>query len=891
MAQEEPAPRRSLGRAEMAFVCGCFLLSGASALVYEVVWMRQLRLTVGATTAAVSTLLAVYMGGLALGAALLGRLADRSRKPLRLYAVLEIAIGLYALLLPALTAWSGPLYVSMAQGLSSDPALLAALRAAYGAAFLLPPTILMGGTLPVLARFVGRSEASFGRDLGTLYGVNLAGACFGSVAAAFVLIPFLGLHGATVAAVAVNLGIGALAWAWSARPVRLPEPAAAEEEDPQGAFDPSGPLRRLLQTTVFVSGFTSLGYEVLWTRVLLFTFTSTMQAFAVILATFLAGLALGSGLFAAVERRGARIRFLSLALSLGGLLALLLVPASLRAADIVRWFASRVSSGEGALTAAMALAAGLVILLPATLMGFVFPMASRLLTRRVRQAGQGIGRAYVVNTVGAVLGSLATGFVLIPLLGLKGSLMLLASVQVATGWALLPWAEGRAVARRVVAVTSLGLLAGFAGAVVLLRGPNPFDRVPADRYVAHHDGVAASVSVIRNERGGKSLRIDGFEAAASDSVSAYMGMMTHIPMLVHPDPRDLLVICFGTGTTAGAGLRYPGTRIDVVDIDQNVLAMAGHFRDVNGGVAENPRARLIVDDGRNFMLTTRKTYDVITSEPMPPVFAGVTSLYSREYYVLARQRLKPGGLLVQWLPFHLMTPDEAGSILRTVQAVFPETTLWVHGLTGIIVARRDMPVEIDLARLRARLAEPGLQRELARYGIQNAEQFTDFYMLGPAGVRRAAGDSPMITDDRPLLETHPPIWFGMKRSVGPYLTNEAQALGAVFQLRLGESLPLKAAAGVDRLRQVWAIASWRRLGGLYLDIGSWDRASAAFRQGLNAAQEPAERACLLCDLAVVAARQGRPEEARRLVGESLALFPGDSRARQLHQALGGGPER
>ncbi len=874
----------------MAFVCGCFLLSGASALVYEVVWMRQLRLTVGATTAAVSTLLAVYMGGLASGAALFGRLADRSRKPLRLYAVLEIAIGLYAVLLPALTAWSGPLYVSLAQGLSSDPALLIALRAAYGAAFLLPPTILMGGTLPVLARFIGRSEASFGRDLGTLYGVNLAGACFGSVAAAFLLIPFLGLQGATLAAVAVNLGTGALAWFWSARPCHRPEPVTVAEEDSREAFHPSGFLRRLLHLTVFVSGFTTLGYEVLWTRVLLFAFTSTMQAFAVILATFLGGLALGSGLFAVVERRGARIRFLSLALSLGGLLSLVLVPTSLRAADIIRWFASAASAGEGAITAAMVLSAGLVILLPATLMGFVFPMASRLLTRRVHLAGQGIGRAYVVNTAGAVLGSLATGFALIPLLGLKGSLILLASIQVATGWALLPWSGGRVAVRRMAVGTGFGLLAGFAGAALLLRGPNPFDQVPMDRYIAHRDGVAASVSVIRNERGGKSLRIDGFEAAASDSVSAYMGMMTHIPMLVHPDPRDLLVICFGTGTTAGAGLLYPGVSIEVVDIDRNVLAMAGHFREVNRGVAENPRARLVVDDGRNFVLTTRHRYDVITSEPMPPVFAGVTSLYSREYYALARQRLKPGGVLVQWLPFHLMTPAEARSILHTVQTVFPETTLWVQGLTGIIVARCDAPVEIDLARLSARLAEHGLQSELARYGIRNAEQFVDLYMLGPASVRRLAGNAPLVTDDDPLLETHSPAWLGQRRLVGPFGENEARALDAVFRLRLGESLPLKTAAGTERLRRAWAIASWRRLGGLYLDIGLWEGANAAFRQGLSAAQEPAERACLLCDLAVTAVRQGRPEDARRLVGESLALFPGDLRARQLYQSLGGGQE-
>ncbi|MBP7865817.1 MAG: fused MFS/spermidine synthase [Acidobacteria bacterium] len=847
--------------------------------------MREIRLTVGATTAAVSTLLAVYMGGLALGAAAFGRLVDRSRAPLRLYALLELAIGLYALLLPVLASWAGPVYVALARSVPESPALLLVLRATYGAVLVLPPTILMGGTLPVLARFVGRCERTFGRELGTLYGANLVGACLGSLAAAFLLIPALGLRGATVSAVLANLGIGLAALAWNARDRG---PAAVTETAGGGApvaRPPADRLRALLTATAFVSGFTSLGYEVLWTRVLLFAFTSTLQAFALILATFLAGLALGSGLFALVERRGPRLRLLSAALSFGGLLALVMVPLSLRATEIVRWFAAGASSGPGAVTAGMALAAGLVILLPATLMGFVFPMVSRLLTPDLRHAGKGIGRAYMVNTVGAVLGSLATGFVLIPLLGLKGALVTLAAVQAAMGWALLPWAEGRAAARRLALLSGLGLLAGVAGAAVLLRGPNPFDPVPGRDVVAHRDGVSASVSVVRNERGGKSLRIDGFEAASSDAVGAYMGMMTHIPMLLHPDPRAVLVICFGTGTTAGAGLRYPGARVDVVDIDANVLAMAGHFREVNGGVAESPRARLVVDDGRNYLLTTLRRYDVITSEPMPPVFAGVTNLYSREYYELARRRLKPGGLLVQWLPFHLVSASEAWSILGTVQAVFPETTLWVHGLTGIIVARADGPVEIDPGRVSARLADPGLRGELARFGVRGAAAFVDLYMLGPDGARRVAGDAALVTDDFPLLETHAPLWLGGRRVVGLLGLNEAQALEAVYRQRLAERLPLSPSPDAERCRQGWALDSYRLLGGFYLDTGLPDQAAAAFGAGLETARTPPERALLLCDLAAAAVRRGDAGEARRRVADSLALVPGYPPALRLKEAL------
>jgi spermidine synthase len=883
-----PPPEGASSRAERAIVHLCFLLSGASALIYEVVWMRQLRLSMGATTSAVSTILSVYMGGMAIGAYAFGRLADRSRAPLKLYAYLEAALGVYALLLPTLVSWTTPLYHSLARPFSEQPAMLVAVRAVFGAALLLAPTVLMGGTLPVLVRFVGRSERRFGRDLGTLYGVNLAGAALGSLAAAFVLIPPMGLHGATLVAVAVNLAIGLLALVWSASRRRPAPVAAAAPPDATLPVEPGPALpRALLFTTVFVSGFASLGYEVLWTRVLLFSFSSTVQAFALILATFLTGLALGSVLFAALDRRVDRARALALAQSLAGLLALLLVPASLRATDIMKAFTVGARSGEEAVVGAMALVAGLVILAPATLMGFVFPMASRLLTNDLGRAGQGIGSAYTVNTIGGLLGSLLTGFAMIPLLGLKGSLMALAAVQVAMGWMILSGSGRAATSRLRLAVASgLALLLCFAAAGSLLRGPNPFDDVRPEDIIEHRDGISASVSVVRNPHGGKSLRIDGFEAAAADPRGAYMGMMTHIPMLLHPDPRRLLVICFGTGTTAGAGLLYPETRIDVVDINRNVFEVAQHFRDVNRGVAGDPRVRLIVDDGRNYLQTTRDRYDVITAEPMPPGFAGVTSLYSREYYQLARERLAPGGIIVQWLPFHLVTPGEAASILRTMQDVFPETTLWVHTLTGIVVARRDPPLQIATPRLRARLSDPDLRRDLARFQVPDLEHFVDLFMLGPAGVRHAAGRAALVTDDRPFLEFHAAPYRSSFWAVGGYRATHAESLESVYRLRLPEPLPLAPSADAEALQAARPAQTHALLARLFLDAGFLDHARAEFETGLGLAREPRQRARFLYDLATVAERQGQRSEARRLVGESLALRPDDPLALSLRAAIG-----
>jgi spermidine synthase len=848
----------------------CLFFSGASALVYEVVWMRHLRLVTGATTAAVSTVLAVYMGGLALGAFLFGRVADRSRAPLRLYGYLEAAIGAYALFLPWLLRESTPLYVAMASAAAGRPLLLAALRAGLGAVLLLLPTVLMGGTLPVLVRCVGRDVARFGRSLGFLYGVNLAGAVVGTVAAAFLLMPRLGIHGATLAAATVNLAIGAVCILYGAR--ATPAEAAAAAVSRAAEAPPPAPFtaRRLLLAVTFFSGYASMAYEVLWTRILLFAFTSTVQAFAVILATFLAGLAVGSGLFALLESRFDRWRTLAVVQSLAGALSLLFVPASLAALRVIEGLHAGSRGNERTIVVGMSLAAALVILVPATLMGLVFPLASRILAGDLARAGHGIGRAYTVNTVGGVLGSLLTGFLSIPLLGLKNSLLLLALSQMALGWAVVR-ASGftRRRGQWVMAASALAMALAVASALLLLRGPNPFDHVPADTILAHRDDVTASVSVVKDENGGRDLRIDGFVASGADPITregappatlrfGYMGLMTHIPMLLHPDPRRLLVICFGTGTTAGAGLAHAGAQVTAVDINPTVFAFAGHFAAANRDVARNPRARLVVDDGRNYLLTTRETFDVITSEPMPPRFAGVSSLYSREYYQLARQRLAPGGLLAQWLPFHLVSVGEAWAILRTVQEVFPDTTLWVHYGTGVIVARRDAPVEIDVAGLRRRLAQDPLRADMVRFGVNRAEDLTDLYMLGPDAVRRVTRGAAQVTDDRPFLEFHPSPYRTGSLVYGTWGADHAAALEIVYRLRKEDRLPLQA-AGEDApaLSERHALFSHALLGSLYMDTRFWTEARQEFEAGLARSSTPASRATFVVGLDVLARRQAQ----------------------------------
>jgi spermidine synthase len=858
--------------------------------VYQLVWVRQLLLVVGTTTGAVSTVLSVFMAGLGIGAWRFGAVADRSRSPLKLYGYLELGIGLYALLLPALLEAATSPYVSLARALGGHAGALALLRVALGFLLLLVPTILMGGTLPVLVRFVSGDPQRFGANLGTLYGANLLGGIAGSLAAGFVLVRELGVHGATMTAVLGNLGIGVAALIVSGRaraavgPVET-APTAVRLEIPASA-------RPLVWGAVLMSGVLSMAYEVLWTRILVFVFGSTVYSFTVILATVLTGLALGSRVFVAIERRANPLSSLGAALVLGGLTALWLAPLSTQAPEVIRGVLLRFGASEATFLAGTAFSAALVILLPATLMGVVLPLGMRLLVDDLVRAGRRVGAAYLVNSLGCVTGSLLAGFALIPLLGLKGALVFLVATQVALGGALASRAAASGRQRLALAAAAALLVAGFALVTERLRGLSPFDPIPADAgrpapvVVAHRDGVAASTSVVDYPGQGRSLRIDGFEAATDrlTSGSGYMALMTHIPMLLHPAPRDLLVLCFGTGSTAGAGLLHPGASVTVVDINPTVFDLAPYFADVNHRVDSNPRAQLVVDDGRNFLLTTRASFDVITSEPMPPRFAGVVNLYSREYYLLARERLRPGGFVVQWLPMHLVDFGDALGILRTVQDVFPETSLWLHGNTGIIVARHQAEVVVDLGRVARAFENDALRLDLRRLGVADGAAFARLYALGPEAVRAATRRVPAITDDLPWLEFHR-VRSPLLPTRGPFNFEHARAMELVYRLRAEDDAPLRGVTAEEAARMAAArrAESHVALGHIHGYWGLGRPASVEYEAAARA--DAITRPALLLRAAQARLQEGDRDLALRLARESLALSPSDDATRAFLATL------
>jgi hypothetical protein len=362
-----------------------------------------------------------------------------------------------------------------------------------------------------------------------------------------------------------------------------------------------------------------------------------------------------------------------------------------------------------------------------------------------------------------------------------------------------------------------------------------------------------------------------------------MSMMTHIPMLLHHDPTRVLVICFGTGRTAGTGLLYPGAQIDVVDINRAVFGFASSFRQANRAVAESPRARLIVDDGRNFLLTTPRRYDVITAEPMPPRFAGVVNFYTREYYALARERLLPDGIVVQWLPMHLLTLSESLRVVRTMLDVFPQTSLWLHASTGIVVSRNGGPLSLDLNALQGRLVRPALAADLAGVGVTGLPGFANLYALGPDALERLTRSVRPITDDIPSLEFHVPRhrWFQ---------TDLWLCLELLFRLRRDAALPLAGGTPeqVADLQESHVASSYALLGDLYLSLEMIDKARAEYEAGMARSRRPQDRALFLFARAQLAQADGDEEAARRLLDLGLALDPTNLPARALKRRFEGG---
>ncbi|HJZ84839.1 MAG TPA: fused MFS/spermidine synthase [Polyangia bacterium] len=738
--------------------------TGAAALTYEIVWTRWLQLALGAGAASLAIVVASTMLGFAAGGELGGRLADRGRRRMRLYGRLELGVAVSALAASALLRTGAA--AELAVRLPRPLALCAAL------ALLALPTALMGATLPALAAHVGRSADGLRVGVSRLYAANTTGAVVGALGAGFWLIQRLGLWGAALAAASVNGAAGLCALA-ADRGTRATNADRAEPMADEPALAAGGAAL----VGAAASGFLTLGNEVLSTRLLVHGLLSTTHAIAIILAAFLAGLALGAHLIAGrVRAAGARLGTLGAALIVAAAMSLALAPLEAHAAGLVDALRGR-DVRFGVRLFAEAAVAGSLLLPATTVMGFSFPLAAVAYAALARP-GRTVGRVVLVNTLFGVAGALVAGLVLLPLLGLRGALVAVALSSALVGAWLCAREPGWRARGRRLAWAALGALAIYGA---LWARPPRLDAPPgqgtlvAQHVVGHEadyrvrcyrEGSVATTYVLEHlPSRRRDLLIDGFVAAGNADGASYMTLMGRLPLLLHPQPRRVLVICFGSGATARAAAdAAPDLALfDVVDLDPNVFACAPAFGPQNLRVLA--RAGVHVDDGRRFLRRTGPSYDVITQEPMPPHFAGTSALYSVEYYRLARRRLAPGGVLVQWLPLHLLAPLDARQIAAAAATVFPETWLALApgDQTGLLVSS---PEPLDPERRTH--AQATLHVE---------------FVLDPAALARFVGGADPVTDDRPSLE-----YSGVDRALGRFRSARQLLLYNLEQVRRASKL-------------------------------------------------------------------------------------------------------
>jgi spermidine synthase len=813
----------------------CFFLSGFAALLYQTAWLREFSFLFGTSELAVVSVLAAYMGGLAAGAATAGRLVGRVRRPVLAYGLLELGIAASALALPLALRATTALYAFCFGSLPAPPeegSLTGALfHLAASFVILLVPTGLMGATLPLLARYAVRSREEIGRRVGLLYAINTAGAIAGTITAAFVLLPSVGLRHTVHVGVAANAAVFAVAvlLARGGLPDLPAEPARFRGERSPG---------RWILPLACVSGSISFVYEVLWTRLLSYILGGSVYAFATMLASFLLGITLGSAIAA---RRASDSDRAAREFGLAQVGIALLALAAYAGVDVLPVLAERLGAGGFGRLWANALVAG-IVLLPSTLcIGATFPFAVRVLARDPGEAAAASARVYAWNTVGAIAGAVGAGFLLLPGLGFSGTIT--AAVLGNLGLAAIVGLRSRPRQRPLIALAVAGAIA-----IALLRPGTPWTLLRhsplggegASQLITHFGvGRSATVVLSQDPRGWR-LAANGLPESRIEPPGTPPGhgiigrWLALLPVLARPEARSLLLVGLGGGIALEA---MPPTleSIDVIELEREVLranqAIAPH-REIDPLSDERVTVRL--NDARGALVLTDAHYDAIVSQPSHPWTAGASHLYTREFFSLVRERLAPGGVFVQWIGLVYVDELLLRSLVATLLEVFPSVRLYQPMPQAVLFLASDGDLDVEAAAPRALLAAPA---HFGRYSIRTLEDVAAALSVDEAGARRLAAGAPVNTDDHNRLAARS-ARLG-DRSLG---ARAARNLFAPY-----DPLP-RATFEVDRIHLV------RRL----LTLAGTTRAEAVAR-GLR---EPAERSAAL----------GWVESLRERNGPAARLF-------------------
>ena len=925
----------------------CFFLSGISGLIYQIVWVRMFGNLFGNTVHSASMVVAVFMLGLGVGSYIVGRWADRlfAVRPaslLRVFGYCEIAIAAMgmglALLLPHLD-WisaAASAYTTDDRGWFVLSAGSHAARATCAILLLTPITILMGGTLTLLIRsLVGTRVASDTWRIAILYGVNTAGAAAGAFLADFVLVPAVGLRGTQLAALGFNLAaaVGALLLARRYEGSGREHVAVPRQSVPALAPTWSGtPV--LVAVALALSGFAALGFEILWFRHFTVLLGGFRAVFALLVVVILAGIATGSLIGARLLHRREHPVHTATVRSWLMVAQALFVVTSLAGlvhadADAIRQTIAAAAASVGGgdappgMLAQVWFNAGPILLAvaaPALLMGLGFPLANAIVQRESEVVGRRAGMLYLANTLGAVCGSLVTGFLLLPVLGIQASAAVLATAASLTVVPL--WMAASPLATRVLIGSGLAAAAALA-AWLVLPGNYLVSRtfaVPREgtRLLAVSEGLTEVIAVTEAPRAGRTLFTNGHPMSSNELLAQrYMRALAHIPLISMDRPQAALVIGFGVGNTVHAATLHPTVqRVDVVDLSRHVLEHAHYFEATNAGALSHPRVRVHINDGRQHLLMRDGIdYDLITLEPPPIVHAGVAALYSREFYSLARNRLKPGGYLSQWLPVSQVPPATALGMVRAFLDVFPQSVLLSGAQSNLLLLGTTGPrIEIDPARVEAALASiPAVQRDLQRIDLGSVREVVGTFVGSAQTMATAAEQSSAAIDDRPVQEydAHSLLTFG---EAAPASLIDVSQVAAWCPECFSDGKPIPAAAGLDiylaildraysataeEVGRTRGIGEWgtrvlagsaylgatvpespdvhAMLGAAFRDAGQLKEAVDEFEAALRLAPRSAR---VHNDLGIALAMQGRMAEAIERFEQALEVEPGFGQARQ-----------
>jgi spermidine synthase len=852
----------------------CFFLSGATALIYEVVWVRLLTLSFGNTVYAVGVVLIAFMSGLSLGSYILGRWADRDVNLLRLYGILEFGIAVSTLLSVSVLEWLASAYLSLSPS-SMHVWKASGLRYVLSAAVLIVPATLMGGTLPVLVRFAVRSRDELGERLGMLYSMNTVGGVLGTFLAGFLMIRFAGLRLTLVSAAGLNLCIGALSCYLGAVAGARGAPKVGRGEVGQQ----KGPVYVYAIFAFFLSGSAAMIYEVAWTRLLVGVIGSTTFAFSIVLIGFLSGIGLGSlavSRLSRVRRLGlVHFSLMEIAIGVIGVFTIVLY----RAMPSMMLYGLRGSDGQyfGVLVYQFLLVL-IFLLVPTIVMGATFPVIANVYCGESERRGRRIGELYAANTAGAILGSALAAFYLLPGFGsticIKTAALLNLAVG-ATGLLALGKKRAFAVSLSLLAVPFIpaGISSGMLDSGVAIYGREEGYSLSGNDgyYLYQKEGLNSTVSVTASDSGNISLRINGKADASISSDMSTQLAVGYFPALLHPRPRDALVVGLGSGVTTRALADFPGMKtVETVEIEPAVLEAAQFFDRVNRGVHRDPGVTIILDDARSYLMSADRQYDIIVSEPSNPWISGIGSLFTREFYETSRSRLRKGGVFCQWVHIYGLRTDDLRMILATFVKVFPDSSAWQSGKGDIMLIGPKGPhPALDYDAVKGMMSGRVAGDLMAYLNISDPMDFFSYFITGAGGIKAFSDGAPVNTDDRPLLEFSAPMAM--------YLTDRTVMEN---NSRLSDHLEVPAIAGHEGEGDVTAEFLYRKSRNYRrLNIPaplSWIR---------EAISRDAGNADYLVHLARVMAVEGRFSLAGSLLGEALAKEPENAGAHYMRAML------